>query len=180
MIRVLPEEPNRFLDLRAFTPPRQAPEIDDCGDFCGYSTSKCCVIIGNSEQLFSAIVAVGVFLSFAFTRFLLDRLLSFCNPCGDSCGDPSACPCVSDSTVAGFSLTMDSSARRFASMRMWLSFLTKDLLDQAQSIRKELDGMPEHIISRRVRDHLDAARQRMGPMSARGVDTFYDQLATEF
>jgi hypothetical protein len=60
-----------------------------------------------------------------------------------------------------------------------ISFLTKDLLDQAQAIRKELDGMPEHIISRRVRDHLDAARRRMGPMSARGVDTFYDQLATE-
>jgi hypothetical protein len=61
-----------------------------------------------------------------------------------------------------------------------VSFLTRELLDQAQSIRKELAGMPEHVISRRVRDHLDAARQRMGPMSARGVDKFYDQLETEF
>jgi hypothetical protein len=59
-----------------------------------------------------------------------------------------------------------------------VSFLTKELMDEAQAIRKEMDGTPERVISRRVRDHLDAARQRMGPMSARGVDAFYDQLAT--
>jgi hypothetical protein len=60
-----------------------------------------------------------------------------------------------------------------------ISFLTRELLDEAQAIRKTMEGMPERIISRRVRDYLDAARQRMGPMSARGVDTFYDQLATD-
>jgi hypothetical protein len=60
-----------------------------------------------------------------------------------------------------------------------VSFLTRELLDEAQSIRKGMDGMPERVISRKVRDHLDAARQRMGPKSARGVETFYDQLATD-
>jgi hypothetical protein len=57
-----------------------------------------------------------------------------------------------------------------------VSFLTKELLDEAKAIRKEMEGTPEHIIARRVRDHLDAARQRMGPMAVRGVETFYDEL----
>jgi hypothetical protein len=61
-----------------------------------------------------------------------------------------------------------------------VSFLTKDLLDEAQIIRKEMEGTPEHVISRRVRDYLDEARQRMGPMATRGVETFYDELPTEF
>jgi hypothetical protein len=60
-----------------------------------------------------------------------------------------------------------------------VSFLSKELLDAAQAIRKEMEGTPEHVISRRVRDYLDAARQRMGPMATRGVETFYDQLSTE-
>jgi hypothetical protein len=60
-----------------------------------------------------------------------------------------------------------------------ISFLTKELIDEAQSIRNEMEGMPEHVISRRVRDFLDLARQRMGPMSTRGVETFYDQLTAE-
>ena len=59
------------------------------------------------------------------------------------------------------------------------SFLTPELLDEARSIRKTMEGMPERVISRRVRDYLDAARQRMGPMAIRGVETFYDQLATD-
>lgn len=60
-----------------------------------------------------------------------------------------------------------------------VSFLTKELLDEAQRIRKEMEGTPEHVISRKVRDFLDAARQRMGPMSIRGVEAFYDQIVSE-
>lgn len=60
-----------------------------------------------------------------------------------------------------------------------VQFLTKELLDEAQAIRKQMEGTPERVISRKVRDYLDAARQRMGPIAARGVETFYDALATE-
>jgi hypothetical protein len=60
-----------------------------------------------------------------------------------------------------------------------VSFLTKELLDAAQSVRQEMEGVPEHVVSRRVRDFLDAARQRMGPLSAHGVESFYDQLGTD-
>ena len=55
-----------------------------------------------------------------------------------------------------------------------VSFLTKDLLEEARVIRESMNGVPEHVIDRRVRDHLDIARQRMGPMATRGIDTFYD------
>lgn len=57
-----------------------------------------------------------------------------------------------------------------------VSFLTKDLLDEAQKIRKEMEGRSEYVIARRVRDHLDSARQRMGFLAQKGVDTFYDEL----
>lgn len=60
-----------------------------------------------------------------------------------------------------------------------VSFLTKDLLEEARAIRESMSGVPEHVISRRVRDYLDAARQRMGPMAMRGVDAFYEQLRSD-
>ena len=61
-----------------------------------------------------------------------------------------------------------------------VSFLTKELIEEAKTIRKQMEGTPEHVIARNVRDHLDKARQQMGPIAARGVDTFYDELAKEF
>jgi hypothetical protein len=60
-----------------------------------------------------------------------------------------------------------------------VSFLTKELLEEAQAIRRAMEGTAEHVIARRVRDHLDAARQRMGPLATRGVEAFYDELETE-
>jgi hypothetical protein len=60
-----------------------------------------------------------------------------------------------------------------------VSFLTKELLEEAQSIRRAMEGTAEHVIARRVRDHLDAARQRMGPLATRGVEAFHDEFATE-
>ena len=47
LIRILPEEPNRFNDLRSFFPPQTLPKLPDCGDFCGYSPSICCVTVGS-------------------------------------------------------------------------------------------------------------------------------------
>ena len=82
MIRFLPRPPNRFNDLHLFSSPLKFSEMRDCGDFCGYSTSKCRVFVGDSEQRFAALSAAGVFSFFASARFLPACLLPSCNPCG--------------------------------------------------------------------------------------------------
>src|ERR1035437_1079460 len=43
--------------------------MPDCGDFCGYPTSKPCVFVGDSEQGGSALLAVCAFPVFAVARF---------------------------------------------------------------------------------------------------------------
>lgn len=55
-------------------------------------------------------------------------------------------------------------------------FLTPDLLDEASRIRKEMKDVPERVTRRRIRDHLDEARRRMGPLAQRGVETFFDEI----
>ena len=57
-------------------------------------------------------------------------------------------------------------------------FLTPDLLLEAARVREEIKDLPERIIRRRVRDHLDEARRRMGPIAAKGIDAFFDELKT--
>ena len=58
-----------------------------------------------------------------------------------------------------------------------VAFLTPELLEQAKKIRLSLAGLPERIISRRVRDHLDAERRKKGPMTERGTSTFFDEIS---
>jgi len=55
-------------------------------------------------------------------------------------------------------------------------FLTPDLLMEADRIREELKDLPERVTRRRVRDHLDEARRRMGPLADKGTDAFFDEL----
>jgi len=49
-------------------------------------------------------------------------------------------------------------------------WLTPDLLEEAESLREEVGHLPDRIIRRRVRDHLDAARRRIGPVALTGLD----------
>ena len=58
-----------------------------------------------------------------------------------------------------------------------VAFLTPELLEQAKQIRLSLAGLPERVISRRVRDHLDAERRKRGPISERGTHTFFDEIS---
>jgi len=58
-------------------------------------------------------------------------------------------------------------------------FLTPDLLAEASSIREEMRDLPERVTRRRVRDHLDAARRRMGPLSDKGADLFFEEIKAE-
>jgi len=57
-----------------------------------------------------------------------------------------------------------------------VAFLTPELLEQAKQIRLSLAGLPERVISRRVRDHLDAERRKKGPITERGTSTFFDEI----
>jgi hypothetical protein len=58
-------------------------------------------------------------------------------------------------------------------------FLTRDLLAEATRIREEMRGLPERVTRRRIRDHLDAARRRMGPLSDKGADLFFEEIKAE-
>lgn len=57
-----------------------------------------------------------------------------------------------------------------------VAFLTPELLDQAKKVRQSLSGLPERVIARKVRDHLDAERRRMGPLAERGTNTVFDEI----
>lgn len=55
-----------------------------------------------------------------------------------------------------------------------LSFLTKDLIEEASRIRAEMKDKPEWVIRRRVRDHLDEARRRLGPLAAQSLHALFE------
>lgn len=55
-------------------------------------------------------------------------------------------------------------------------FLTPDLLREASHIREEMKNAPEHVIRRQIRDRLDEARRRQGPMTKRCLDEFSDEI----
>jgi len=58
-----------------------------------------------------------------------------------------------------------------------VAFLTPELLEQAKQIRLSLAGLPERVIARKVRDHLDAERRRMGPLADRGTNAVFDEIS---
>ena len=57
-----------------------------------------------------------------------------------------------------------------------LEEIPEDLMREAERIRSEAKDLPEHIIRRRVRDRLDAARRRPGRIMARGIQTVLDAI----
>ena len=57
-----------------------------------------------------------------------------------------------------------------------LEDLTKELLIEADKIRKESGELPEHVVRRRVRDHLDAAKRRRGQVMGDGIQTVLDAI----
>lgn len=49
------------------------------------------------------------------------------------------------------------------------SRLSPELLSEAENLRDELKDLPERVIRRQVRDHLDRARSRIGPIASLGM-----------
>jgi hypothetical protein len=58
-----------------------------------------------------------------------------------------------------------------------LELLPTDLMDTASSVRDSLEGLPERVIQRKVRDALDAQRRRAGLMVARGMRGVEEDLS---
>lgn len=48
-------------------------------------------------------------------------------------------------------------------------YLTPDLMAEAEKLREELKDVPDRVVRRRVRDLLDRARRRLGPIAMAGV-----------
>ncbi len=55
-------------------------------------------------------------------------------------------------------------------------YLTPELMAEADSLREELKDLPDRVVRRRVRDHLDRARRRLGPIARAGVEELGDEL----
>ena len=55
-------------------------------------------------------------------------------------------------------------------------YLTPELVAEAESLREELKDLPDRAIRRRVRDHLDRARRRLGPIARAGVGELGDEV----
>jgi len=60
-----------------------------------------------------------------------------------------------------------------------VAFLSSDLLAEVSQIREAMKDVPEWLIRRRIRDHLDNARRRLGPLAARGMDSFIGEFQNE-
>lgn len=57
--------------------------------------------------------------------------------------------------------------------------LPSDLLIEAERIRQESADLPEHMIRRRVRDHLDAAKRRPGHIKREGIQSVLATISSE-
>ena len=55
-------------------------------------------------------------------------------------------------------------------------YLTPELMAHAESLREELKDLPDRVVRRRVRDLLDRARRRLGPIAEAGLKELDDPL----
>ncbi len=60
-----------------------------------------------------------------------------------------------------------------------LNELPPDLLDEAERIRREASDLPEHVVRRRVRDYLDAAKRQRGRIVDEGVQPVLDDISRD-
>ena len=55
-------------------------------------------------------------------------------------------------------------------------YLTPELMAEVELLREELTGLPDRVIRRRIRDYLDQARRRLGPIARAGFRPLADEL----
>jgi len=49
-----------------------------------------------------------------------------------------------------------------------IRYLTPELIDEAEKLREEMKFLPDHVVRRRIRDNLDAAKRRLGRIAKSG------------
>lgn len=74
---------------------------------------------------------------------------------------------ISRSTEAALPLSADIAT---------LEFVPKELLDAAEECRRELSGLPERVVSRRIRDALDEAKRQVGDVAKGGLKGAVDRM----
>jgi len=57
-----------------------------------------------------------------------------------------------------------------------ITFIPPEILDEAEAIREELKDLPERVIRRHVRDSLDMAKRRIGPIARAGMVDPIDEM----
>jgi hypothetical protein len=55
-------------------------------------------------------------------------------------------------------------------------YLTPELMAEAESLREELRDLPDRAVRRRVREYLDRARRRIGPIARAGLGELDDEV----
>ena len=55
-------------------------------------------------------------------------------------------------------------------------YLTSELLEEAERLREEWKDLPERVVRRRIRDLLDKARRRLGPIALAGLGELDDEI----
>lgn len=61
--------------------------------------------------------------------------------------------------------------------RTFVDVIPRELIDIATATREKAAGQPEHVIRRRVRDELDAAKRRIGAQTQGGTDLILKTVA---
>ena len=56
-------------------------------------------------------------------------------------------------------------------------YFNAELLAEAGSIREGLRDLPDRVVRRRIRDYLDRARRRLGPVAWAGLEELDDELS---
>lgn len=57
-----------------------------------------------------------------------------------------------------------------------VDFMPAELLVLAEQIRSQMKDLPEHVIRRRIRDELDAAKIRLGSLTYGGLSQVEEEL----
>ena len=57
-----------------------------------------------------------------------------------------------------------------------LDALPKELLKAADLARKDVEGQDDRIVRRRIRDHLDQEKLRVGPVAKTGIDAIRQDI----
>ena len=58
--------------------------------------------------------------------------------------------------------------------------ISPELIDVANDVREKSQDLPEHMIRRRVRDELDAAKSRPGKVAIGGLQAIEEELLRSY